>query len=158
MLKLGAIHMTPQLRNELARIGFGLGAGGTVGAAISPEGERLKGGVIAALADLGIMGAERVPDLIRHLRHVKVGAADVSAAAKLRGSIARLLSGAAGEHIVRLPIASALGGGAGYVIGKRLGSKDPTRQAATGAVLPIVGTTATLGAIPLRRALIRSLL
>lgn len=71
MTKLGAFHMTPTLRNELLRVGFGTGAGFGVGAAISPKDERLKGGTIAALADLGIMGAERVPDLVRYLRHVR---------------------------------------------------------------------------------------
>lgn len=145
--------MTPKMRKELLRLGFGLGAGGTVGAAIAPEGHRLQGGVIAALADLGIMGAERVPDLIRHLRRVKVG----SAVARLQSSLTRLLAGPAGEHITRLPIAMGLGGGAGYLIGKHLGSKDPWRQAATGTILPAVGTTATLSAIPLRRAILHGL-
>lgn len=153
MLKLGAVVLTPHMRSELMRVGFGMGAGGAVGAYLSPEDARLKGGVLAALADLGIMGAERVPDLIRHLRGVKVG----SATGKVQASLARLLTGPAGEHLVRLPVAMALGGGAGYVIGKRLGSADPRRQAATGAILPAVGTAATLGALPLRRALIRAL-
>jgi len=154
MQKLGYIKLNSALRNDLLRVGFGTGAGFGVGAAISPEGERLKGGVIAALADLGIMGAERVPDLIRHLRHIKAA----SATAKLQSSLLRLFEGPAGEHLVRLPIASALGGGTGYTIGKYLGSKDPKRQAATGAMVPIVGTAATLSAIPLRRALTRALL
>jgi len=145
--------MTPQMRNELARVGFGLGAGGAVGAALSPEDKRLKGGVIAALADLGILGAERVPDLIRHLRSIKVGSAE----AHLQRSLVRLLAGPAGEHVTRLPIAMALGGGAGYIVGKHLGSADPRRQAATGAILPAVGTAATLSAIPLRRAILHGL-
>lgn len=153
MQKLGAFQMTPHMRNEILRVGFGMGAGGAVGAAIAPKDERLKGGILAALADLGIMGAERVPDLIRHFRGVKVG----SAVGKLQQSIARLLTGPAGEHITRLPLAMALGGGAGYMIGKHMGSGDPRRQAATGAILPMVGTAATLGALPLRRALINAL-
>jgi len=153
MLKLGGLHMTPTVRNELLRVGFGLGAGGAVGATIAPEGERLKGGIIAALADLGIMGAERVPDLVRYLRHIKVGSAE----ARLQSSLARLFAGPAGEHIVRLPIAMGLGGSAGYLIGKHLGSKDPWRQAATGAILPAVGTAATLSALPLRRAILHGL-
>ena len=153
MLKLGGLHMTPAVRNELLRVGFGLGAGGAVGVALSPEGKRMKGGIIAALADLGIMGAERVPDLIRHLRRVKVG----SAVARLQSSLTRLLAGPAGEHITRLPIAMGLGGGTGYLIGKHLGSKDPLRQAATGAILPAVGTAATLSALPLRRAILHGL-
>lgn len=157
MKKLGALHLTPAVRSDLARVGFGLGAGGAVGAYLSPEDQRLKGGVIAALADLGIMGAERVPDLIRHLRHVKVAANPVTAGAKLQASLHRLLSGPAGEHIVRLPIASALSAGASYNIGKWLGSKNPERQAAIGATLPVLGTTATLAALPLRQHLLKIL-
>lgn len=149
MQKLGAIHFTPQMRNELLRIGFGAGTGFGVGAAIGPEDARVQSGALAALADLGIMGVERVPDLIRHLRHVKVG----NAKAKLQGSLVRLLSGPAGEHLVRLPMAMALGGTTGYYVGKRLGSADPRRQAATGAVLPAVGTASTLAAIPARKRL-----
>src|SRR5512136_2072074 len=88
---------------------------------------------------------------------VKVAANTVGLSAKLSEALTKVLSGAAGEHITRLPIASLLGAGSGYVIGKTLGSEHPERQAAAGAVVPLVETTGTLLAIPLRKQLIQAL-
>lgn len=92
-----------------------------------------------------------------YIEGVKVAAETVGLGKKLRQILARVVSGAAGEPLVRLPIASTLGAGSGYLIGRTLGSEHPERQAATGAVVPIVGTTGTLLSIPLREKLIKAL-
>ena len=71
MRKLGAFTLSPAARSELLRLGFGAGTGFGVSAALAHKDERLRMGALGAAADVGIMGAERIPDLIRYLKRVR---------------------------------------------------------------------------------------
>lgn len=63
-------HTLPPAKQDAIRIALGLGVGGGVTALASSPEHRLRGAMLGAGADLGLMAMERSPDMLSRLAKV----------------------------------------------------------------------------------------